>query len=640
VLPKTLRDKLITQSLDEIDRARKYKKGRIAQWQANEDLVFGKKPPTIPHRSNVMLPKMQGFENTLLSKIRSFPALKYLKGEESDLKKAKRMTALLEQSAKPTNGNWKFKDLMGKKSAIRYGRAVFEYYAESKDGYKAHFNNVSVYDFLIDPGAGGIDIELALNLGRTGIYLNSTQIKNGVKDGKYLRTESHKLINEGSNTDENAEEQKNKDNRYFALIGTPRHSTSSDLYKFWRWFTTYEGERYMLLLNEQGKTAIRVEKLTDEFESGYWPFLTWATDPDLDEFWTPGPDDGVREIFMAQTVVVNQMLDNNEDINNPMKGYDVDKVVDSSLLNKRRGGLIPFKKDTNINQAVQVFEAKPIANGVTVYEQLDKIQQLESGVTAESRGISDEDKVAIYEGNQANIADRLGLLNDSYANFYHRLLMLHEEGVKEHMSKKTAIAMIGINGVEIEEVTKSDLIPDHTKFDYYISASDAEMRNDIGLKRAKLQYAANHKDDPRINQKVLAEVEAEIAGWEADDIKRLMDVDEFGDAELMSECARDIQRIITGEEVKPNEAANVAYKQKIVDYLRDKGENLKDEQKLSLIAYVEAIEPYVIRNTVRKASEVNAQAGNLALMQDLGMNEQPPQDQLNLQPDETELTPA
>ncbi len=126
MLPKTLRDKLITQSLDEIDRARKYKKGRISQWQANEDLVFGKKPPTIPHHTNVMLPKMQGFENTLLSKIRNFPALKYLKGEEADLKKAKRMTALLEQTAKPTNGNWKFKDLMGKKSGIRYGRAIFE----------------------------------------------------------------------------------------------------------------------------------------------------------------------------------------------------------------------------------------------------------------------------------------------------------------------------------------------------------------------------------------------------------------------------------------------------------------------------------------------------------------------------------
>lgn len=617
MLPKTLRDRLITQSLAEIEHARKYKKGRIAQWQANEDLVFGKKPPTVPHHANVMLPKMQGFENTLLSKIRNFPALKYLKGEESDLKKAKRMTALLEQMAKPSNGNWKFKDLIGKKSGIRYGRAIFEAYGESKNGFKFHLNLVSPYDFLIDPGAGGLDIEKAYYLGRTGIYLSSSQIKQGVKDGTYLRTESYELLNAGENANDNAEEQKNKENRYFALVGKPRQIPSNDQYKFWRWFTTLEGTRYILLLNEQGKTAIKIQELKEEFESNKWPYADWATDPDLDEYWTPGPDDQVREIFMAQTKVINQMLDNNEDINEPMKGYDLDKVVDASLLNKRRGGLIPFKKDTNINQAVQVFEGKPIQNGIIVYEELDKIQQLESGVTAESKGVSDEDKVAIYEGNQANIADRLGLLNDSYAIFYHRLMELFEHAVRQHLTAKVAVQMIGANGVEVEEITKTDVLPEETGFDYYVSASDAEMRNDIGLKRAKLQYAANNKNNPIINQKVLAEVEAEIAGWEADDIKRLMDVDEFGDAELMSECARDIQRLITDDDVKPNEAANVAYKQKMVDYLRDKSENLKPDQIERIIAYIEAIEPFVIKNTVRKATEVNSKAGNLALMGDL-----------------------
>lgn len=611
MLPKSLRDILITQSLEEIDHARKYKRGRLKQWQQNEDLVFGKKPEAQPHRSNVWLPKMQGFENTLLSKIRNFPALKYLKGEESDLKKAKRMTALLEQTAKPTNGNWRFKDLMGKKSAIRYGRAVFEYYAEGKPAYKTHFNNVSVYDFLIDPGAGGIDIENALNLGRSGIFLNKTQIKEGVKRGDYLRTESNELLNDGNNADDKAEEQRSKDNRYFALVGSPRHYTTSDLYKFWRWFTTYGGERYMLLINEMGKTAIKVERHTDVFEDGLYPYLTWATDPDQDEFWTPGPDDMVREIFMAQSAVINQMLDNNEMINFPMKAYDVDKVQDASRLNFRRGGLIPFKKDTNISQALQTLEVKPINNGITVYEELDKIQQLESGVTAESRGISDEDKVAIYEGNQANIADRLGLLNDSYANFYHRLLMLHEHGVKQHLNTKTAIQMIGAEGVEIEEVLKTDLLPGEAGFDYYISASDAELRNDIGEKRAKLNYVVANKNNPLINQKVLLEMEAEIAGFEKDDIKRLQDVDEFGDAELMSEAARDIQRLITDEDIKPNEAANVAYKQKLVDYLRDKSENLKDEQIARIVAYIEAIEPYVVRNTVRKANEVNSKAGAL-----------------------------
>ncbi|HEX8266969.1 MAG TPA: hypothetical protein VF596_16325 [Pyrinomonadaceae bacterium] len=623
MLDKKTRDALITQAISEIEHAREYKRGRIKQWKANEDLVFGRKPENIPHRSNVMLPKMQGFENTLLSKIRNFPTLKYTKGEESDLKKAKRLTSLLEQTAKPTNGNWKFKDLIGKKSAIRYGWAVFSYWADSVNGYKSHFENVSVYDFLIDPGAGGINIENARNMGRTGIYLSKAQLKQGVKDKIYLSTETNKLVDKEGVASDSSEEEKNKENRYFELTGQKRHKTQTDVYKFWAWYTTYQGERYYLLVNTDNSTAVRCQPLKEIFESNKFPFLSWATDPDLDEFWTPGPDDMVREIFMAQSAVINQMLDNNEMINFPMKAYDVDKVTNKALLNYRRGGLIPFRKDTNISQALQVLETKPINNGITVYEELDKIQQLESGVTAESRGISDEDKVAIYEGNQANIADRLGLLNDSYANMYHRLLELHEYGVKEHLNNKIAIQMIGADGIEWEELSKTDMLPEDTTFDYYISASDAELRNDISEKRAKLNYVTNNRENPIINQKVLAEVEAEIAGFEMDDIKRLFDVDEFGNAELMSECARDIKKLLNGEDIKPNESANVAYKQKMVDYLRVKSEDMKEDQLARFIAYIEDIEPFVIQNTVRKANEVNAAAGNLALEQDLGINPQP-----------------
>lgn len=618
MLPKPTRDELITQSLSEIKHAREYKAGRIKSFKANDDLVFGRKPENIPHRSNVMLPKMQGFENTLLSKIRNFPTLKYTKGEEADLKKAKRLTSLLEQTAKPTNGNWKFKDLVGKKSAIRYGRAVFSYWADSINGYKSHFENVSVYDYLIDPGAGGIDIENANFMGRTGIYLSKAQLKQGIKDDIYLRSETNKLISKESSADDSSVEQRNKENRYFELTGQNRHKTQKDVYKFWAWYTTYQGDRYYLLVNTDNATAVRCEKLTDIFKSNKYPFLSWATDPDLDEFWTPGPDDMVREIFMAQSAVINQMLDNNEMINFPMKAYDVDKVTNKALLNYRRGGLIPFKKDTIINQALQVLDVKPINNGITVYEELDKIQQLESGVTAESRGIADEDKVAIYEGNQANIADRLGLLNDSYANMYHRLLELHEYGVREHLNNKIAIQMIGSDGIEWENLNKTDMLPDDTSFDYYISAADAEMRNDVSEKRAKLNYVINNKQNPIINQKALSEVEAEISGFDSGDIKRLLDKDEFGDAELMSECARDIKRLLVNEDFEPNEAANVAYKQKMVDYLRDKSEDMKPDQIKRMIAYIEKLEPFIIQNTVRKANEVNAAAGNLALGQDLG----------------------
>lgn len=52
---------------------------------------------------------------------------------------------------------------------------------------------------------------------------------------------------------------------------------------------------------------------------------------------------------------------------------------------------------------------------------------------------------------------------------------------------------------------------------------------------------------------------------------------DYGEAELLSECARDIQNIISGKKVQPNEYANTAYAQKLLDFMRDNSENLKPE---------------------------------------------------------------
>jgi len=67
----------------------------------------------------------------------------------------------------------------------------------------------------------------------------------------------------------------------------------------------------------------------------------------------------------------------------------------------------------------------------------------------------------------------------------------------------------------------------------------------------------------------------------------------------MSECARDIQNIIGGKKVEPNEAANTAYAQKLLDFMRDNRENLNDEQYGKLVIYMEEIQPIISRNMAR-----------------------------------------
>lgn len=180
MINKRKRDKIIAQIPNEMHHAREHKKGRLPFWRKNERLYFGKKEEVEDVRANIGIAnaKAQGFVDTLLSKIDKAPTVRFEKGEMADLKKAKRANALLEKDSAAANGNWAFKDLMMKKQAIICGRAIAAYYASSgSEGYSSHLEPVDPYDFLIDPSAGGMDIEMADYLGRTNIVKHVKDLK-------------------------------------------------------------------------------------------------------------------------------------------------------------------------------------------------------------------------------------------------------------------------------------------------------------------------------------------------------------------------------------------------------------------------------------------------------------------------------
>jgi len=614
-ITQKIEKQILKQAQEEVEFAREHKKPRLSQWKRTENQYYGVKPSTKDNRSNVMLPKMQGFVDTLLSKVDAFPNIKFMPGEDADTKKAERIKALFDQDARPANMNFAFKDTLGKKQAILYGRAIYEFHASSKGGYKAHLTLIDAYDFLIDPAAGGIDTENADYLGRQNLIKNREELEQGAKDGKYIKAAVKRLLANVNEEDDNAgtesedEQDKEKKNRYAALNVGAKRRMLPGTFKFIEWYTTFKGCRFYLLFNEDSGEVIRLEKLKDMFNSELWPFWSWATYPDLVEFWSPAPADMVRDIFAAQTMSINQMLDNNEEINRPMIAFDTDVIDDPVLLKYRRDGLVPLKKGTNIRSAVQMFEKKPINNGIAIYETLEGIQELESGVTSASKGAAGEEKVGIYEGNLANVSDRLGLLNKSYANAYHRFALLYQYGIREHLNKKTAIKMIGPDGVEFDEITKTDITPRRGEYDIFISASDAERNEDILDKRSKLGFVSENRGNKRVNQSFLIELEAEIAGFTPDQIARLMDTEDYGSKDLLAEAQRDIQLILDGKEVEPNQSANTAYVKKIVEYVRDKHEGLTEEQELKLLAYIDTVMPIVERNMVDLAVQKAAMAG-------------------------------
>ncbi len=616
-IPQEDRTAIIAQALREIRFARNHKQGKVRNWKTNEDLYYSRKISPEASRSNVDLGEMQSYVHTIMAKVDNPLIFKFVKRKNSQLKRVNRLNALRQFDSQ--RNDWDMKDLAGKKQAVIYGRAIYSYYASSNGGYRPHLGNVDVYDFLIDPSAGGLDMDAAMYLGDYGVSYTKEELETGLEAGDFLKIETQQLIDGSPNNLEMTQETTNKANRTrdTNVWNTNKELTGEDKYKFWRWGTTYKGERYYLLITERGGQAIKIQKLKGMFptlinpetDQPMWWYWSYAAFIDLTEFWTPSYCDYVREVVMAMAKSVNEGLDNAEAVNKPQKVVNVGAVRDMASLKYRRDGVIKVKKEFDATKAVQFLQVPAIETPIKIYGLLDGIKSRASGVTNGDQGGAangGDEKVSIYEGNQANSADRFGLFNKSYAFGYKRFGRLYEGGAQEHLVKRVEVEILGPDGIQLESISKSDIFHNNENFNIQTQASNAELALSENEKKLKVQFLTDEEANPNSpqNPKKAYELKAEIVGFEDDDIRQLLDTSEFGDATMLAEADEDIERILDGEKLDPNPIATNAYKARIVRYMKVNNKELSKLEWRALTDYVKSLQSVIMGNMIEQANDV------------------------------------
>lgn len=598
---------IIDQVLNEIAESRRHKDFRISAWQKNEDLYYKKTDKQPSTRANIDLARGQEFVHTLLSKIDEPLTFKFLKRKPAQTERVKMLNALKDYDNK--RDIWAIKDIVGKKQAALYGRSINFYFAtsEKEAGYMPHFEPIDVYTFLIDPNANGYDMESALYMGDYSVILSKEQLIAGAKAGIYKQETVDNISDSGGDRGEASTEEVNTENRK----NTSEFNTNSvGSFRFWRWFTTFKGVRYYIILDESGN-CVRLDPLTDfvsptkKYPLAPWPYWSWAFYMDMTEFWTLAPMDYAREIFMAQAVSINQMVDNSEAINKPQKLVNTKLIKNKAQLKYKKDGNIFVDGVADVRAAIQFVQTPTIDNPITVYNVLEEIISKATAVTKDTSGVADADgKVGIYEGNQAAIAERFKLLNRSYSFGYERFAELWRIFLKDHLTQDISVDILGPNGVIVKEVSKKDLFKDE-KDDYTVSveASNADQNASTQDKKVKIIFLQSQAGNETQNQKKAYEMQAKIAGFTDEEVRELLDVEEFGSSKVMNECDRDIERLLDGETIRPNQLANNAYKQKMVNYLRDYTEDITDVQARAIFAYIDSLEDVIMRNTARDSQK-------------------------------------
>lgn len=614
VLDQTLKQNLVRIALKQITAGVDFKKPRIKQIQKFEDMYANKVGKSLKNRFNLPLPILSGYVDTLKSKIDDAPLVQFERMEEADTKVAKKVNAAWELDSGEARGQWPFIDRLVKNIAIFSGRGIYKIFSESEPTYCNHLEARDYYDFYCEP-QGGPDLEKHLFCGEQNIFRSKKQLIEGANAGNYEKVSVALLISNADKTEGNKVQKdlENKLNRSRALNLNPNNFNyvGETIYNLTEHYMVYENTRYYLLLDEASEICVKACELKDLFSKdeqtgdALYPYVSFATHEDNYNFWSKGPCDDVYPIAEAMRVIFNETLNNLYKRTWGQRAYDPRVFTDPSKLDWKPEGLVEADSTKGpIKDGIYTFDT-PDNTTITMNLMgfVDNYMGQKTGLPPNAQGAGDKNqKVGVFFGQMEQVSDRLGLTNKIYKGAWTQLGKRYLYGLKDHLNEKMAVKILGANGVEWEKLDKNEI----TDLNIKVTGGNDEAKfNEMKSQRkmaALSDIASNQTIAGKINPNWLIEEKLKSAGYDAEEIKRALDVNNFGDDDLMTEAAQSIQAIINGKTPEINRGATSGFMQKIIDFAYDT--SLKMEIFDRLVDYAKKHTEIAAENMARKAQGI------------------------------------
>lgn len=617
MLNATLADKLTSIAVKQLAEGLEAKKKRMDVLSEIMDLYNNKTIELDSDMMNIPFPMLSGQIDSLFAKIDEPPTLDFKVPNRPTLSDKIKSAWMMDMSS--TRAGWKRKDRSEKKMALLSGRAVAKIYASSVGNeYHPHYEIVDIFSFVADPTRGWL---MDGNYhGETDIFKTEADLKRGVKAGFYNAENVVKVLSSGETPkDGNAFVAANKFDRLKAL-GIDVEKTSFAGQKgsnLTEWVMRYENEWYYLFFDPITSTWVRAELLKDVFENNSSPFVSWATHYDEFAFWSKGPADDIYPTAEAVRFLLNNALENEKRRVRPMR-----IVAHNMLMNVNE--LQDYVPDNVIlanpgaNPNIITVETPQTTTTINLIEFLDAAIKDKVGVT--DQGVSEADpKVGVYYGRLQEAADRIGIINKEYSESYAHKGYNYFWGLKQHLTGKKQIEMLGKGGIKLQQLSSIDFKDVDDVDDVMVSGGSAEQTTTAVEQQQQLaaikELTATYAD--RMNPDwVIGEV-LKRSGFDEEDIQAALDMDSVMNKETLEEADQAIQSILLGKTPPLNMAADIQFVQRIIDYVRnelnyvllDKNGNetgidkKAKEQSELLLAYVQAHQRIVAENLQRKQAK-------------------------------------
>ena len=612
-LTQELADNITRIAVDQLRTSRDYKQVRMDQIKKSENLYAGVVKKQLKNPFNIPFPFMSGFVDHFLSKIDDPPTIEFTQQEEADFILSQKLTSAFENEVTSTRkgAKWALKDRWAKKLALFQGRGIYQYSTDKPDGkYKSNFDVIDLYDFHFEPDGGG-HLENHLFCGKENIFKTKEELEQGMKEGKFDRLQTSKLITNTSNEEykDNMDSHANRYNRQRAMGQDPEshNFVGQNTFRLNEWYLTHKGVRWYVLFDEVSNTWIRVKPLKELFSSERYPFITWATNEDARNFLSKAPCDDARPVGEYINTLLNQELYNREKQNRGVRAYDAEMFNDvKSLASWRPDQLIPV--DTKggkrpVNSGIFQFNVAGLNGSLDLVSFLDGYVGQKTGSTPSSQGAADKNKkVGIFFGELQQVDEFIGTKNKSYREAWAEIGARYIEGLDDNLdSQGIAIKLMGAGGIEWATLKKGDMARQRELDIKVTGGSEQAELNELESRKKAATLGALATVNPKWRDEQLMKV----AGFNPDEIKQAFSQTNSADEKLMSQAAQSIQDIIKKKTPKLNQSANAAFMQKIIDFAKET--DVKPEIFDALTDYAMAHVEIATENEARTAINLLSQ---------------------------------
>lgn len=628
-ISKEFADKLTSVAIQQLQTSNRYKTPLLEKWKRYEDLKAGNLKKKLRIQTSVALPVFTGMLDTLAADFDEPVELEFKKKHPSDYFKVQKIQAAfdLEKKSLEVTARWDYKSRIDKSINIMYGRSILKEYAESDPKYRNVLQVVHPTYFHCQPLGGGL-LENHLFAGEEGIMRTEEELESGADSGVYDKDQVQALKDRASKGDylQDVTDYHKEKLARFRAAGLDADSNSyvgERTYNLCEWVLTYEGTRYYLLFDAWTKTWIRCSKLKDIFSKNLYPWTSWASFEDDKLFWSQSYADIIYPVADSIVTLYNQELTNREKSNMGARAYDKDMFPDVAKLDEaqyRPDALVPVdtKGGTRaIANGIYRFDTPQLQGTIQLLDWTNKALQSETGITDISQGVvaNASKKVNVAYMEQANVAKRLGYKSQSYTECWGEIGVRFIQGLKDHMSTKMYIEILGDTGIEPDVITREDLALEG-EVGVSVISSTAQKANAEKDRQAKAEAIKLLIQDQNINSEWRTASTLRYVGkFKEEEIKLALDTHNYASKESVAKAHIAIEELLAGKEPLVNHAADATFLKIIFDYMMEHQNKLGIEKGKKFAMYLAKNVPNAHQNAVRQGTAKGMQNARQQMQQ-------------------------